>query len=51
MYFTVDLDGLARHAHYLPRLEHTRTCAEVALAIEEYREDLDRPRARRAIPH
>ncbi|MFD0598522.1 hypothetical protein ACFQZ4_44700 [Catellatospora coxensis] len=51
MYFTVDLDGLARHVHYLPRLEHTRTRAEVALAIEEYRDGLDRKRARRPIPH
>ncbi|WP_144123937.1 DUF1152 domain-containing protein [Catellatospora sichuanensis] len=51
MYFTVDLDGLARHVHYLPRLEHTRTRTEVALAIEEYREGLDRTRPRRPIPH
>ncbi|MFC7761766.1 hypothetical protein ACFQY4_29770 [Catellatospora bangladeshensis] len=51
MYFTADLDGLARHVHYLDGLERTRTPMEVALAIEAYREGLDRTRARRAIPH
>lgn len=51
MYFGFDLDGLARHVHYLDALEHTRTPMQVALAIEEYREGLDRPRPRRPIPH
>ncbi|MEV4412012.1 DUF1152 domain-containing protein [Catellatospora sp. NPDC049609] len=51
MYFAADLDGLARHVHYLDSLERTRTPMEVALAIEEYRDGLDRTRARRPIPH
>lgn len=51
MYFAVDLDGLAAHVHYRDRLEGTRTPMEVSLAIEEYRDTLDRPRPRRLIPH
>jgi hypothetical protein len=51
MYFTFDLDGLARHVHYLPGLERTRTPMEVGLAIEEYRDGLAEHRSRRAIPH
>jgi hypothetical protein len=51
MYFAVDLNGLARHVHYLDRLEHTRTPMEVRRAIEEYRDGLDHTRPRRFIPH
>ncbi|MDI1463180.1 DUF1152 domain-containing protein [Catellatospora sp. KI3] len=51
MYFGFDLDGLARHLHYGAALERTRSRTEVALAIEEFREGLDRPRPRRLIPH
>ncbi|WP_344134351.1 DUF1152 domain-containing protein [Luedemannella flava] len=50
MYFTVDLDGLASHVHYLPSLERTRTPMEVALAIEEYRDSVPTTRPRRPLP-
>ncbi|MFD5825625.1 DUF1152 domain-containing protein [Lentzea sp. NPDC060358] len=51
VYFTVDLDTLARGVHYLPALEGTRTAFDVALAIEEYRESTDERRPRRPLPH
>ena len=51
VYFSVDLDALARGVHYLPALEKTRTAFEVALAIEEYREGIEDRRPRRALPH
>ncbi|MFI6095492.1 DUF1152 domain-containing protein [Lentzea sp. NPDC051213] len=51
VYFSVDLDGLARSVHYLPKLEGTRTAFDVALAIEEYREDNEGRRPSRTLPH
>ncbi|GGN10448.1 hypothetical protein GCM10011609_57760 [Lentzea pudingi] len=51
VYFSVDLDALARGVHYLPALEKTRTAFDVALAIEEYRESTDERRPKRALPH
>jgi hypothetical protein len=51
VYFSVDLDALARGVHYLPSLEKTRTAFDVALAIEEYRVGVDDRRPRRALPH
>jgi hypothetical protein len=51
MYFAFDLDGLARHVHYIDRLERTRTPMEVGLAIEEYRDSLQHTRPHRRIPH
>lgn len=51
VYFSVDLDALARGVHYLPLPENTRTAFDVALAIEEYRESVEERRPRRALPH
>lgn len=51
VYFSVDLDALARSVHYLPKLEGTRTAFDVALAIEKHREDHGRRRPSRALPH
>lgn len=51
VYFSVDLDALARGVHYLPALEKTRTAFDVALAIEDYRETNDERRPMRALPH
>lgn len=51
VYFSVDLDALARGVHYLPALERTRTAFDVALAIEEYRESTGERRPKRALPH
>ena len=51
VYFSVDLDALARSVHYLPALEHTRTAFDVALAIEDYRDANDERRPRRVLPH
>lgn len=50
VYFTVELDALARHNLYLDRLEDTRTPREVALRIEAFRETVTR-RVARAFPH
>jgi hypothetical protein len=50
MYFTLDLPGLAESVKYLPLLEDTETVMEVAMAIEAYRDTVDR-RPRRSIPH
>ncbi len=51
VYFSVDLDALARGVHYLPALADTRTAFDVALAIEDYRENNDDRRPKRALPH
>ncbi|MEV6239767.1 DUF1152 domain-containing protein [Lentzea sp. NPDC051838] len=51
VYFSVDLDALARGVHYLPALEGTRTAFDVALAIEDYRDSNDERRPKRALPH
>ncbi|ONI79236.1 hypothetical protein ALI144C_25740 [Actinosynnema sp. ALI-1.44] len=50
MYFTLDLPGLAASVGYLPQLEQSVHLAEVAMAIREHREHLDR-RTWRAFPH
>jgi hypothetical protein len=50
LYFTVDLPALARRVGYRDQLEDTDTVMEVAMAIEEHREQ-DHRRPRRAIPH
>jgi hypothetical protein len=51
VYFSVDLDALARSVHYLPALQNTRTAFDVALAIEDYRDNNDERRPQRALPH
>lgn len=51
VYFSVDLDAPARSVHHLPELENTRTAFDVALAIEEHREDHDERRPRRPLRH
>jgi hypothetical protein len=51
MYFTFELNGLARNVHYLASLERTRTPTEVGRAIEQYRDGLNHTRPRRLIPH
>ncbi len=51
VYFSVDLDALAAGVLYLPKLENTRTAFDVALAIEDYRDDHDERRPRRPLPH
>jgi hypothetical protein len=50
LYFSVDLPVLAASVGYLDRLRDTRTMVEVALAIENYRDETTR-RERRTIPH
>lgn len=51
IYFTVDLPTLARHCHYLDRLDDTVTTADVTRRIEAFRDDLGRTRHRRTFPH
>jgi hypothetical protein len=51
MYYAFDLNGLARHVHYLDSQEGTRTLIEVGLAIEEYHDSLSHTRPRPLIPH
>ena len=50
LYFTFDLEGVARRSRYLPQLEGTETIFEVGAVIEAFRRGVE-PRARRAIPH
>lgn len=51
VYFSVNLDALAARNLYLPRLEHTETAAEVALAIEDHRDEHEDRRPHRSFPH
>lgn len=51
MYFSFDLEGLAQNVAYLDALADTRTRAQVSLAIETYRYDIDEYRAARPFPH
>ncbi|MCE7012006.1 DUF1152 domain-containing protein [Kibdelosporangium philippinense] len=50
MYFTLDLPGLAESIGYLPRMEESIHMVEVAMAIREHREHIER-RIWRAFPH
>ncbi|WP_245730794.1 hypothetical protein [Micromonospora pallida] len=50
VYFSFDLDGLARRSLYLDRLEHTVGVRQVASRIEEFREEIER-RPARMFPH
>jgi hypothetical protein len=50
IYFTFDLDGLARRSLYLDRLEHTVGMRQVSLRIEAFREEIS-TRVARAYPH
>ncbi|MFI0452395.1 DUF1152 domain-containing protein [Actinomadura sp. 6N118] len=50
LYFTVDLDGLARYNLYLDRIEKTRQIRQIASIIEEFRDEI-RPRVPRQFPH
>lgn len=51
IYFTFELEGVARAVHYLDRLAETCTAGAVAFAIETYRFETDARRPRRRIPH
>lgn len=50
LYFTVDLDGLARRCLYLDRLEDTVLMRQISSVIEDFREEAGR-RPPRVIPH
>ncbi|MEV5766369.1 DUF1152 domain-containing protein [Micromonospora sp. NPDC052213] len=50
IYFSFDLDGLARRSLYLDRLEHTVGMRQVAARIEEFRDEIER-RTPRVFPH
>ncbi|MEU4644532.1 hypothetical protein [Micromonospora sp. NPDC023814] len=50
IYFSFDLDGLARRSLYLDRLEHTVGMRQVASRIEEFRDEIER-RTPRVFPH
>lgn len=50
MYFTVDLDALARRCLYLDRIEHTIGMRQVSHRIEAFRAEIT-PRIPRAFPH
>jgi hypothetical protein len=51
MYFTVDLDALARRSLYLERLEETTQMRQISSIIEDFRHDLERSRPPRQFPH
>ena len=50
IYFTVDLDALARRSLYLDRLAHTVGMRQVSLRIKQFREEIS-PRVPRVFPH
>jgi hypothetical protein len=50
VYFAVDLPALAASVGYLERIRDTKTMVDVALAIEDHRDEVTR-RARRTFPH
>jgi len=50
IYFTVDLDTLARRCLYLDRVENTTTMRQVAMRIEQFRNEVE-VRTSRAYPH
>jgi hypothetical protein len=50
IYFTVDLDGLARRSLYLDRIDNTYGMRQVAGRIEEFRNQTT-PRTPQAFPH
>ncbi|WP_433384660.1 DUF1152 domain-containing protein [Micromonospora sp. KLBMP9576] len=50
IYFSFDLDGLARRSLYLDRLEHTVGMRQVASRIDAFRDDVER-RVPRVFPH
>ncbi|KAB1148344.1 DUF1152 domain-containing protein [Micromonospora sp. AMSO12t] len=50
IYFSFDLDGLARRSLYLDRLEHTVGMRQVASRIEDFRDEVER-RTPRVFPH
>ncbi|MFT3711489.1 MAG: DUF1152 domain-containing protein [Archangium sp.] len=51
LYFTFDLMGLVQRNQYLRRLVGTPNAAHTALIIEQYRNEVEKVRARRPIPH
>ncbi|MFI0351682.1 DUF1152 domain-containing protein [Actinomadura sp. 9N407] len=51
MYFTVDLDGLARRSLYLERLEKTVLMRQISSIIEDFRHDLKKSRPPHQFPH
>lgn len=51
VYFTVDLDGLARANQYLARIEDTILMRQVSAYIEVFREELPKRRPPRQYPH
>jgi hypothetical protein len=50
LYFSFDLDAVARRSLYLSRLEGTRSAFEVAARIEAFRHQVE-IRPHRPIPH
>jgi hypothetical protein len=50
IYFSFDLDGLARRSLYLDRLKHTVGMRQVASRIEDFRDEVER-RTPRVFPH
>ncbi len=51
LYFCVDADGLARRNLYLDRLSDTVLMRQISSRIEEFRDEVPRPRRPRAFPH
>ncbi|MEV1025390.1 DUF1152 domain-containing protein [Streptomyces sp. NPDC050264] len=50
LYFAFELEGVARHCHYLDRIEGTHLIRQVSRAIEAFREEIT-TRPPRRIPH
>lgn len=51
LYFTFELDALARRNLYLDRIENTVLIRQISSSIEAFRDDLPATRKPRAIPH
>lgn len=51
LYFSFDLDGVARRSRYLDRIEDTQLVRQISSRIAEFRDDLPRQRPPRTFPH
>jgi hypothetical protein len=51
VYFTVELNALARRNLYLDTIRHTYTTTDVVLQIQKFRDELTEVRPQRTYPH
>lgn len=51
VYFSFELDGIARRSLYLDRIEDTHLLRQISSRIAEFRDGLPRQRPPRTFPH